>query len=254
MAGSRVTNTAYKNPPITEAVIGIHFKSPVNTADIDSANSKFSTYYLQQQIVSNFNVHVDIPIVGQLTQSPKADVNPIMGYRHSSDDMTELLVLWQSDFVLSQLAPYQGWDSFFERFARDWKLWKRVVGFREIARIGVRYINRIDIPATGPLVEYEKFLNIYPKLPNELETVNAYAVQTVVSLVDIDCQLLINSAIVPSPILNHISVLLDLDISKENNSPQKDEDIFALLNTIRSQKNKIFEACVSDQARELFQK
>jgi uncharacterized protein (TIGR04255 family) len=59
---------------------------------------------------------------------------------------------------------------------------------------------------------------------------------------------------VPSPILNHASFVIDQDIVKEINPPQSDESIYELLNEIRERKNKVFEDCIRDPARELFQK
>ena len=241
----------YKHPPITEAVIGISFSSPVNHADINSVNKKFHKYYPHHQTVSNFNVAVGL--TNDQINKPTADVNKEDGHRLSTADMTQLLLLWPSSFTLSQLAPYLGWDHFFERFVRDWGLWKKTIGFQIISRIGVRYINRIDIPITAPVIEYEGFLNVYPKLPDSLNPIHAYAVQAVLELKDIDCLLRINSAAVPSPILGHSSFVIDLDISKEINPPQSDNDIYDLLNKIRVQKNAVFEACVSSRARELFQ-
>ena len=244
----------YKHPPITEAVIGISFSSSIKQTDITSANKKFHTYYPHHQPVSNvaFGLHIDQTNNNKTTtnvSSKKED-----GHRRSTADMTQLLVLWPSSLTLSQLAPYPGWDQFFERFVRDWAIWKRTVGFQAISRIGVRYINRIDIPVKGTVIEHEEFLNIYPKLPDSLNPIHAYAVQSASELNEIDCILKINSAAVPSPILGHASFVIDLDISKESNPPQNDNEIYDLLKKIRTQKNSVFEACISNRARELFNK
>jgi uncharacterized protein (TIGR04255 family) len=243
----------YKHPPITEAVIGISFTSPIKSAIFDSINKKFHTHYPHHQMVSNIGVDVAVELSKNQIQKPTTNIKKMDGHRLSTADMTQLLVLWPSVFTLSQLAPYPGWDKFFERFVRDWKVWKRVVGFQTISRIGVRFINRIDIPITGPVTEYEEYLNVYPKLPDSINPINAYAVQVVSELKDINCILKINSAAVPSPILNHSSFIVDLDISKEVDPPQNDNDIYDLINKIRAQKNSVFESCMSKRAKELFQ-
>ena len=69
---------------------------------------------------------------------------------------------------------------------------------------------------------------------------------------DLECMLTINSAAVPAPILNYASFVIDQDISRETNIPQKDDDIFALIQKIRVRKNEVFESCVTDRARALF--
>lgn len=239
----------YNNAPITEAVIEIKFSDPIEQAVIDKVSDRLAREYPQDQKIRT----VKFQVSQDSGEAPSAAVEQsALGHRRASVDMAELLVLTASAFVLSQLAPYQGWEAFHRRFTRDWKTWKRVVGFREISRIGVRYINRIDIPISGPTVEFEDYLNIYAKIPEILGPVDGYAVQAILAVPDINCRIRLNSAVVPSPILNHMSILFDQDISKDADPPQSDADIKGLLNKIRVKKNEIFEACITDRARQLF--
>ncbi|MFZ5523505.1 MAG: TIGR04255 family protein [Pseudomonadota bacterium] len=251
MTGTELPPVSYKHPPITESVIGINFSSTTKLTDIRTVSKKFHAHYPHQQIVSNFDVAVEMPI--NQVNKVAANIHKNDGHRLSTDDMTQLLVFWPSSFTFSQLAPYPGWDIFFKRFVRDWGIWKRNIGHKEISRIGVRYINRVDIPIMDSITKYEEFLNVYPKLPESIDPLVGYAVQAASELKDLGCLLKINSAVVPSPILNHVSFVVDLDISKEINPPQSDNDIYDLLNNIRLQKNIVFEACITDRARELFQ-
>ncbi|MGE0049358.1 MAG: TIGR04255 family protein [Acidithiobacillus sp.] len=247
MTGPELVSMAYKRPPITEAVIGINFSTPISKKDLGATDKKLSAHYPQHQGVSNYSLAVALP--SQTT----ANVGREDGHRRSTADMTQLVVLWPSSFIVSQLAPYQGWEHFFERFARDWSALKRVTGFREISRVGVRYINRIDIPAKEPIVEHEKFLNIYPKIPDSLQPTSSYALQATVELKEIDCLLRLNSAPVPSPLLQYASFLIDQDISRQANAPQNDNEIYELLQKIHVVKNAVFEACITAKAREFFQ-
>lgn len=240
----------YTRPPITEAVIGITFSNPLDSSQLTSATAKLQVNYPHKQNVTT--VGVSVAINSANPEENKADLKPSIGHRLSTDDQTQLVVLWPDSFSLSQLAPYQGWDAFVTRFERDWQVLKRELGFREIKRIGVRYINRIDIPAEGNSIKHEQFLNIYPQLPSLINIVGAYAIQTLVHLDEIDCQLTINSANVPSPILGYISFVLDIDIYSEK-PPQNDAGIVDLLNRIRVKKNAVFEACITDHSRKLFQ-
>ena len=69
---------------------------------------------------------------------------------------------------------------------------------------------------------------------------------------DMRCKLLLNSASIPSPLLNTASFLIDIDISRDIEVPQKDEDILNLVSSIRPRKNDVFESCVTDLSRGLF--
>lgn len=80
----------------------------------------------------------------------------------------------------------------------------------------------------------------------------SYAVQVVFPLGD-DCNLVLNSSSMPlSPLVGFTSLLLDIDISRDINLPKKDDAIWELLDQIRSHKNSIFEKCITDRSRALF--
>ena len=245
-----MTENIYKSPPITEAVIGINFTSPIDDRDIKSLNKKLSKFYPDKQIIAN--VSFAVSITDNNFQSPNTEMQKEDSYRLSTHDQTQIVVLSKSSFLFSQLAPYQSWENLYERFTRDWAILKKATGFREISRVGVRYVNRIDLPIANNIVEHEKYLNIYPFLPKSLESVNGYAIQVILPLEKIGCNLNINSGAVPSPLLNHISFLVDLDISKDQAPPQNDTDIFELLNLIRVEKNRVFEECITQSSRKLF--
>lgn len=247
-----MTQPSYAHPPITEAVIEICFDTSLEPAQLEKISSKFGSNYPEQQIVTNFEVAVGADINER--DALRADFKQAAGYRRSSSDMTQLMVLWGSKFIISQLAPYPGWAVFFERFERDWKKWRKVAGNRKITRIGVRYINRIDIPSPEAFAEHEEFLNIYPRIPNNIGRLNEYAVQAQFTIVEMECKLTLNSAVVESPLLDHISIVVDQDIAKVGVPPQGDEEIFKLLNDIRIKKNSVFEECITNRSRELFQK
>jgi uncharacterized protein (TIGR04255 family) len=89
-------------------------------------------------------------------------------------------------------------------------------------------------------------------IPDEFGPTMAYGVQAVLPIHDMGCRLLLNSSVVPSPLLGHASLLLDQDIAKEIEPPQRDDQIYELLNEIRAKKNDVFEACITNKARELF--
>jgi uncharacterized protein (TIGR04255 family) len=62
----------------------------------------------------------------------------------------------------------------------------------------------------------------------------------------------LSTAIVPSPLIGHRSVALDIDVYRDRSVPSRDEQLWSELETMRIQKNRFFEASVTDQAREIF--
>jgi uncharacterized protein (TIGR04255 family) len=238
----------YSKPPITEAVISILFKDPIGEGELVGLQKVLSRPYAHSQPIRNF--HVKFQVGG----GPGPDINQQQetGSRLSSPDLTELLVLFPKSFTVSQLPPYPGWDTVFTRFCRDWRILRRRVGFKAVARIGVRYINRVDIPVEGGIVAHEQYLNVFPHVTTEFGPMSAYNVQAQIYMDDLKAHLIINSASVPSPLLGYASFVIDQDIGRVTDVPQKDEDIFELINAVRHRKNAVFESCVTEKARGLF--
>lgn len=237
----------YKHPPVTEAVIGINFANNLSRELLRSASDKLAKNYPIHQDLQTVNLDLKLSnLQDQGTVTPRL----IEGHRRSSQDMTELALTMPTSLLVSQLAPYPSWETFSKRFARDWKLVKKAFGFQEMKRIGLRYINRIDIPIPGDsVIKHEEYLNVFPQVPDLLSPLHASAVQTVSYFEDIDCRLVLNWGVVPSPILNHCSFILDLDLFRDSKVPQSDKTLFELLDVMRLKKNEVFEACVTQRAR-----
>src|SRR5437899_5817535 len=121
----------YKRPPITEAVIAISFGVAIDSVDLNKANSSFAKIYPQHQDARDLNLALVMPPRPGLAPGTTIRSDEI-GHRRSSDDQTQIVILWPKSFVFSQLAPYPGWDDIFARFVRDWGFWKKEVGYRSI--------------------------------------------------------------------------------------------------------------------------
>jgi len=244
-----MSNQKYIRPPITEAVIEISFVNPHDKKSFSKAISKFKSSYSGYQELVKYSLKVDISTTND---DAKVTKTPVTTHRFSSEDMTEMLLLNDSSISVAQLAPYSGWDDFIDRFKKNWSDWKRIAGFNEIKRIGVRYINRLDIPAPDKKIKVENYLKLYPEIPEELGVTHMYAVQTMHYLEDIKSHLKINTAQVDSPKPKHIAILIDQDLSREVELPQNDAGLITYLKAVRDKKNNIFEACVTDEARKIF--
>ncbi len=240
----------YIRPPIVEAVIELKFESGVDDVELGKLSKKYGQHYthVEQRDNYSFDVHVG-------NENPRTDTMVERDYRLTSQDMSQILILGQSVFTLSQLPPYTNWNNFITRFERDWKIRLRHVGFKPMSRIGVRYINRIDIPRPkDEIINENEYLNIYPKHPEQLNPLLSYSINSRSELTSIGSLLTINSAVVQSPIPEHISIVVDTDIARSNSLPQNTDDILEYLHSVRHEKNKIFESCITDKTRELFNK
>lgn len=241
-----MTHLSYSKPPITEAVIEIRFSAEVDESVRERLTRRYVKNYPEIKPIENHKYELDLQGQGVKNSITKTD------FKLSSEDMSQILILRESAFLISQLAPYGTWEEFITRFERDWGIFEKSVGHKEIERVGVRFINRIDIPNDGDLVYESEYVNIYPKLPENLQPTIGYSIQMRKNIEHIESVLTLSSAIVSSPVPDHISIIIDQDIARNVNLPQRTQTIVDFLNSVRTEKNNVFESCITDKARELF--
>lgn len=222
----------------------------VNEKKRQKALKKLSGYYENHNPVTQQEIKFEIKPGGD----SKIHTTESVLNKFTSADMTQQLHISKTSFLVSQLAPYPGWAQLESRIKRDWDTWKSAVDFRPIERVGMRYINRIDLPILGPLVRYEDYVTVYPALPPLLDPSVYHSVNVKVRLEDIQSDLNLISAVVQSPLPNHLAIVLDLDIVRKYQTPPTDEELFSYISQARNKKNEVFEACITEKARELFTK
>jgi uncharacterized protein (TIGR04255 family) len=239
---------AYKKAPIVEAVIELRFARQAEFRAVEDAARRLRDEYFYQDPDNGLNVKID-------AGTGKSEVETIwQGFKLSSVDRADALFYRTSAMVCSRLAPYTGWEHFCPRAIRAWEVWKRTAGPTELVRIGVRYINRIDVPVENDrLINVEDYLNIVPKTPDGLPPMASFAMQTAMPLGADDCSLTMNTGTMLAPLIGFVSFALDIDVFREANIPRRDDELWALVNRIREHKNRIFESCITAKARALFE-
>lgn len=237
---------SYPHPPITEAVIEVRVEEFIAEPKRNKVAKKLSRHYPNERLQVNKGVNVDL-------QRNLASVEAVgTTITRSNNDENELLLLGPSSVAVSQLAVYRGWDAFFERFQRDWAVWKAIIGHRKIVQIGLRYLNRIDVPLVDNLARHEDYLTLQIQLPRKYTDTIGYGLMAMLPLKDIQCVATVNSGTMESPIPSHAGFLLDIDIVRMVDVPQKDADIERLLGEMRLAKNELFQSLITDVARDKF--
>lgn len=242
---------AYVKAPITEAVIEFVFDQSITQSVIESAARRVESDYPQKDVEETAQFHID-PKIKSGQVPAKWSWN---GLKLNSTDRTNILLFRKDRFACIRLAPYNGWEQFQARAVHGWDEWKKSAGTVGIKRVGLRYINRIDVPKqNNPLIRIEEYLNVLPKGPEILDQpMTGYAIQMTRSLGADDCGLSLTSSSVTSPLVGYASFALDIDVFRDKDIPRREDDLWALVQRMREHKNRIFEACVNDKARALFQ-
>lgn len=245
---------AYTHPPITESVIEIRMNNTVHQDDLQKIAAKLNKNYYpdkKENIEINFSLEFN-PENGKQTSSIRPQQT---GYRLASVDQTDIAIIAPQVLTIARLAPYPGWDKFHEKMTSAWKIWKRIVKAQDINRIGVRYINRIDIPTNGKeYIHIQDYMNLNANIPvfSEYPMTN-YLVQITIPTSNPLWIANIASFIhQPSVLIGTISLMLDIDVYSIEKPPLDDKGLILRLNEARELKNLIFKQCITPRTAELF--
>lgn|SRR5690242_10938559 len=242
----------YRRPPITEAVIALTFREPLSINTQTRIRAKLAGIYPGSE--SNFQIAVQVqPNKEGMAATAKATAE-LVGFKLSSPDQLDLIILTAKDFTTSRVAPYLGWTDLFAKAKANLEVLLRVTRHRNFERVAVRYINRLDIPSRADegLDPSQYLLNLpsYPGLGSrEFSDMNA---QVIFELNRPPARARVAVAGIPSPLIDHKSLILDIDVFCFEKLPNRTDDVNELLEQLHVAKNVIFETCITDRARELF--
>lgn len=243
------TSQNYPRAPITEAVIQILVAADVEPRALERISHKLKAEYPNSQPLQEYKV--EIPNTGgqvSVAQNPQ-------GFRLANNDQSDVIMLNPRGITAARLAPYLHWKHLRDRANTAWQYWKAATPGHPIARIGVRYINRIDIPLTaGMQLNVEEYLSFVPSVDAITDQpMLGYLMQVVIPTSDPHWTATITTtALGDTQIPAHASFILDIDVGRTSNIPFNDTLLWPVIDQAQLIKNDIFERCIKEPARKLF--
>lgn len=240
----------YQKPPIVEAVIAVHFSVPLDQREIDAfARKSKQSFPFSEELVS-------LETAFNLQTKQHASKAEKIGYKLSSADRTRLVIISPLQFGVIQQAPYAGWDTFYREARAHWDVLKKIITYKPIARVSTRYINRIDIAVgINGQIDLSKYFSAGLSLPNYAEKMALQNFYVNCSLLHPNTQFInvLQFATAPSPLIDHLSFTIDVDVATMGAAPTHEVKLWELIDSLRTYKNDLFEACITDETRKLFQ-
>jgi len=241
--------TRYPHAPITEAVIDIQCRSATSVEGLGDVNAGETSYATVEKIFA---------AMGQMTVGPDASAvatasAETIGFMFRSGDGMHIYQARTNGFTFSRLAEYTSWEEVSAEARRLWNKYRAVATPTGITRIALRYVNRLDIPL--PVKDFSRFLRTAPQLSTDLpQVLTSYFMQLQLPMPSIQGACIINQTIIEPPAKpDTVSVVLDIDVFRSADLPKYEEQLWEQLQQLRHEKNRIFEACLTDEARRLFQ-
>jgi uncharacterized protein (TIGR04255 family) len=248
--GALLKKRRYKNSPITEAVVDIRLgPSPSRSPD--------ALLPIHSEILAEYPQKTEIQkLEGKFTiGQPVTQSQSLIGFRYDSVDKKYVFQARVDGFTLSRLQPYEHWEPFKKEAQRLWTIYRRYADPLHCIRAAVRYINRIDLPAQPEQpAEMKDYFRTYPEVSADLPQLLAGHLMQLLIPHENDTTLSLIQASVPPPRPGVASVNLDLDLFKESPTAfATDEQIWLFFDSLREVRDHIFESCITDKARALFE-
>ncbi len=155
-------------PPIVEAVIDIRVALPTPLeeayvrAQLEGKTPGYAMLDSQRQIQVQHTLQPGIP-----PSAPTVQDLGWKGLRLRSSEGRHIVQFNRDGFVFSRLEPYESWDQIYGESMRLWDTYMRLAAPVEIIRIGVRYLNRIEL--TENVARLEDYLYTAPRTPESLD-------------------------------------------------------------------------------------
>jgi uncharacterized protein (TIGR04255 family) len=234
----------YSRSPIFEATVEFRSEPKSDEEEFRRIAKRLVAVYPRAEEVRNYEV--------MLAPSPGVTLGKLDSLRLLSDDAADLVSVRLNGVSYSRLSPYLGWEGFLVHAQRLFRVWQKETGRRKITRLGLRARNRLDINQTD-LARGGDGAYVTPRaeLPG-IDFESRTSTTIVVQGQNAD-NMTIMVAIMrsPSPLIDHVGLVVDLDFGLELEVPQQWSDITATLERMREIRNLTFDATLTDAAKSL---
>lgn len=247
------TRRVYPRPPIVEAIIDLALQESVSGEDLAATLSaalgqRYSGEPKRQDLVT---LHASWGPAGVGTAANRV---PHLTFLRTPDGL-RLLGCGNGALSVHVLAPYPGWESFIEQGTQAVEALPEEVRRLPLRAIGVRYIDRIRLPA-GAEYAWSDYIQVMPPCPASMPR-ELVSFQTVTQAIDSETGALaaLTVASVPTPPGEPSVVQYDLAMRLVPMPPCTllDETWLSMVNALHERERDIFEESITDRLRGTFE-
>ena len=239
----------YSRPPVVEAIIELQYDPQLSDRESETLRSKLSKRY--PALVENRLFEVQIDEKGNATTKSNS-----AGFKGTSADNTNVVISNPGAFASVRLAPYCGWDEVIAVAKENYDTFRAVAGHRAVKRIGVRYVNRIDLPEEeATKLPTNAIFNVYAAAPSAVPQIpRHFFARYEYGFAEDNIIVVIQTGTADPALIDQKSFMLDIDVIKTENISQKPEDLWSVIDVMRRAKNDAFELSVTELTKRTFSK
>ncbi|MCL4543009.1 MAG: TIGR04255 family protein [Chloroflexi bacterium] len=243
---------SYRHPPLIEALCEFRLSS---TTEWDLTIPGLLYERLRNEFPRKGQRQLQQVEIAPTTQGLQQRVRSEEGALFSSEDRQTLVQVAPHLLAVNRLAPYPGWEQFRPLVGHALDALCQVTSIGTFEAVILRYINRIWIPLLpGQEVDTEEYFEFRPFLGKKLpQTMTSFMVGGVFPVLDgvASCQVLLASE--ASEVPDKSAFLLILDCFPSQSQPVAAEHALSWIDRAHDQVIELFEGCITDRLRALFE-
>jgi uncharacterized protein (TIGR04255 family) len=248
-ARGSVPGRRYKNAPIVEAVCEFRFDS---TGNWDQTIPGLIFSHLDKQFPKRRTVSVVESTIQGTPEGVQSQLRREERVQFLRDDERAFVQVGQHLLAINHLQPYPTWHEYRPLIEAALNVYREVASPTGIQRIGLRYINRIKFP--HPRVDIENYFNFYPFIGEKLPTdYTSFVCGVQFPFENLRDVLRLQVASVQDNPDISAEVALDLDYFLAKPREVAIDSVFTWLDKAHSRVDDVFEGCLTDALRELFE-
>jgi uncharacterized protein (TIGR04255 family) len=241
--------------PIVEAVIDIRARSTtvLEEATLKPQLEAMLSEYQYLDSMQHIQIQHEVNLQDSAPTSPIIREMGWKGLRFQSDDKKHIAQFNRDGFVFGRLEPYESWVRFYEEGMRLWSMYVELAQPVEIHRIGLRYINRIQLPPDE--LRFEDYLVSAVKPPKGLDIpFHSFMHHDTLAVPGHPYAINVIRTIQPpgAPDIQGLGLILDIDAFTTEGFELDETILEQRLLEMRWLKNKVFYGSVRPKAVKLF--
>lgn len=232
--------------PIVEAVIQFRFSTSESVVALEDALHVAFGLSIKEEI-RQVTFKPNPPAAPQVSES-------VQGFRFSDPSSNVVISVTGDSFSHSFVNIYGDWNSFVGNFSRNWEICRAILKPNNIARIGLRYINRIMVPAK--LDQVSDYFNLAGSIDTHVTGTqpDEYFYRIGMAIPSIDGGRAVVAQVLDkrAPTDIGIPIIFDIDTYIIKDFKTASPEPLQLLARLREQKNLIFFKTLTEKGISIF--
>jgi uncharacterized protein (TIGR04255 family) len=244
--GIRAEHTFYARAPIVEVILQLDFAgAPTSPNELAAFTVDLAQTYPTRDELRGFEAQIQFGPQGM--QAVTTQQAPPSGYQLKDAKSHRLVRAFPTAISFHEIQPYQGWASFIGEAHQVFGVYLRRVPRTELSRIGLRYINRIDLPLDAG--EIRSWVRSAPDIPEGLpQLVSSYSSEMAMPQPDLPgvTAVMRQALLIPDSPLS-IPVVVDIEMVCQASVPVP--ALWSFVEWLHERENMIFERTITDRVR-----